>query len=171
MELKQIKELMAAMGRTGTKRLTLKKEGFELQLEREENGVYRASEAALDLGEEAAVPNDLARRASIALSRARESGAALSGASIAPPPEAPKEELTSLYVTSPMVGTFYGQPSPDDPYFVKVGDKIEKNTVVCIIEAMKVMNEVKAGVAGTVAEILVESGHPVEFGTKLFRIT
>ena len=70
-----------------------------------------------------------------------------------------------------MVGTFYSSPSPDDPHFVKVGDKIEKHTVVCIIEAMKVMNEVKAGVGGTVAEILIESGHPVEFGTKLFRIT
>ena len=55
--------------------------------------------------------------------------------------------------------------------FVKVGDKVEKNTVVCIIEAMKVMNEIKAGVTGLVAEMLVESGHPVEFGTKLFRMT
>ena len=55
-----------------------------------------------------------------------------------------------------MVGTFYSAPSPDDPAFVKVGDKVDENTVVCIIEAMKVMNEVKAGVSGTVAEVLVE---------------
>jgi acetyl-CoA carboxylase biotin carboxyl carrier protein len=171
LELKQIKELMAAMGRTGTKRLSLKKEGFELQLEREENGAYRGAESILDLGEESMMPSELTPRATFALSRARDSGASLSGAPVATSQEAPKEETTSLYVTSPMVGTFYGQPSPDDPSFVKVGDKIEKNTVVCIIEAMKVMNEVKAGVAGTVVEILVESGHPVEFGTKLYRIT
>src|SRR4029077_229169 len=84
---------------------------------------------------------------------------------------APQAEALGSHITSPMVGTFYSAPSPDDPSFVKIGDKVDKNSVVCIIEAMKVMNEVKAGVSGTVAEVLVESGHPVEFGTKLFRIT
>ena len=82
-----------------------------------------------------------------------------------------KEDEMSIYVTSPMVGTIYYTPSPNDPTFVKVGDRIEKNTVVCIIEAMKVMNEIKAQVSGVVAEILVENGSPVEFGTKIFRIT
>ncbi len=62
------------------------------------------------------------------------------------------------------------QHLPDDPYFVKVGDKVSEDTLVCIVEAMKVMNEVKAGVSGTVAEICLENGYPVEFGTKLFRI-
>ncbi|MBS0650861.1 MAG: acetyl-CoA carboxylase biotin carboxyl carrier protein, partial [Verrucomicrobia bacterium] len=61
-------------------------------------------------------------------------------------------------------------PSPDDPPFIKVGDRVEENTVVCIIEAVKVMNEVKAGVSGVVAEILVDNAHPVEFGTKILRI-
>lgn len=69
-----------------------------------------------------------------------------------------------------MVGTFYLSPSPEDPQFVSVGDKVDKNTVMCIIEAMKVMNEVKAGISGIVEEILVDNAHPVEFGTKLFRI-
>jgi acetyl-CoA carboxylase biotin carboxyl carrier protein len=69
-----------------------------------------------------------------------------------------------------MVGTYYSAPSPDDPAFIKVGDRIEANTVVCIVEAMKVMNEVKAGVAGVVAEVLLSNGHPVEFGTKIFRV-
>ncbi|MGE3715728.1 MAG: acetyl-CoA carboxylase biotin carboxyl carrier protein subunit, partial [Simkaniaceae bacterium] len=72
--------------------------------------------------------------------------------------------------TSPMVGTFYASPSPDDEALVKVGDTVTEDTVVCIIEAMKVMNEVKAGKKGTVAEVFIESAHPVEFGTKLFRI-
>jgi acetyl-CoA carboxylase biotin carboxyl carrier protein len=70
-----------------------------------------------------------------------------------------------------MVGTFYISPSPEDPPFIKVGERVDKNSVVCIIEAMKVMNEIKANVTGTVAEVLVETGQPVEFGTKLFRIT
>ena len=81
-----------------------------------------------------------------------------------------KEDSMSVFVTSPMVGTVYHTPSPNDPQFVKIGDRIEKNTVVCIVEAMKVMNEVKAGMSGVVAEIMVESGHPVEFGTKILRI-
>ena len=77
----------------------------------------------------------------------------------------------TVVIKSPMVGTFYKATGPDSPPFVKVGDQVGPSTTVCIIEAMKVMNEVKAGVAGIVAEVLVESGHPVEFGTKLFRVT
>ena len=86
-----------------------------------------------------------------------------------PPPKSPA--LSGTFVTSPMVGTFYGSPSPDQPPFVKVGDRVEPGTVVCIIEAMKVMNEVKAGVRGTVAEVLGHSGQPVEFASRLFRVT
>jgi acetyl-CoA carboxylase biotin carboxyl carrier protein len=166
-ELKHVKELMAAMGRTGTKKLLLKKDGFELQLEREENGSYRGSESLLgDITEEYPIKTEAASRANIALSKGKDLASPLTAAENL----VVKEDLTSVYVTSPMVGTFYGSPSPEDPSFVKIGDKIDKNSVVCIVEAMKVMNEVKAGVAGIVAEVLVESGHPVEFGTKLFRI-
>ena len=75
-----------------------------------------------------------------------------------------------LFVKSPMVGTFYSSPSPEQPPFVKVGDRVRENTVVCIIEAMKVMNEVKAGVNGVIAEILAHNAEAVEFGSKLFRI-
>lgn len=154
------------MGRTGTKSLVIKKEGFELQLEQHGN----APVLPYDGQDESLIRQENAlHRAALALSHGKEmpTGPVTQFAPQAPP----KEEVASVYVTSPMVGTVYASPSPDDPPFVKVGDKIEKGTVVCIIEAMKVMNEVKAGVAGTVAEILVESGQPVEFGTKIFRIT
>jgi acetyl-CoA carboxylase biotin carboxyl carrier protein len=168
-EIRHIKELMAAMGRTGTKRLIFKKDGVELQLEREENDVYRPIDSSVELTEETQGHNEAMRRTNVALSKAKESASSLSGAPMAFSID--KEETPSVYVTSPMVGTFYCSPSPEAPPFVKEGDKIDKNTVVCIIEAMKVMNEVKAGVSGTVVELLVESGSPVEFGTKLFRIT
>jgi acetyl-CoA carboxylase biotin carboxyl carrier protein len=69
-----------------------------------------------------------------------------------------------------MVGTFYGAPSPDSPAYVDVGTVVNAETVVCIIEAMKVMNEIKAELSGTITEILAESGKPVEFGKPLFRI-
>jgi acetyl-CoA carboxylase biotin carboxyl carrier protein len=73
-------------------------------------------------------------------------------------------------VTSPFVGTFYRTPAPDQPPFVDVGSVVKKGQVLCIIEAMKLMNEIEADVAGKVAEILVENGQPVEFGQALFRI-
>ena len=73
-------------------------------------------------------------------------------------------------IPSPMVGTFYGSPSPDAQAFVKVGQDVDENTVVCIIEAMKVMNEIKADVRGTIAELVAENGKPVQFGQALFRI-
>jgi acetyl-CoA carboxylase biotin carboxyl carrier protein len=73
-------------------------------------------------------------------------------------------------VTSPFVGTFYRTPAPDQPAFVDVGSVVKKGQVLCIIEAMKLMNEIEADVAGRVAEILVENGQPVEFGQALFRI-
>ena len=70
----------------------------------------------------------------------------------------------------PMVGTFYRRPSPEDPEFVKVGDKIKKGDVLCIIEAMKVMNEIQSDVSGELLEILVEDGVSVEFGQALYKI-
>ena len=73
-------------------------------------------------------------------------------------------------VKSPMIGTFYRKPSPDADSYVEVGSVVEPDTVVCIIEAMKVMNEIKAEVKGTIAEVLVEDGKPVEYGQALFRI-
>lgn len=81
-----------------------------------------------------------------------------------------KRQESGKYISSPMVGTLYAATSPEDSPFVKVGDRVEEGTVVCIVEAMKVMNEVKAGCSGTIAEILVENGSPVEFGTKIFRV-
>jgi|SRR5215217_4094586 len=73
-------------------------------------------------------------------------------------------------VTSPFVGTFYRTPAPDQPAFVDAGSAVKKGQVLCIIEAMKLMNEIESEVSGRVAEILVENGRPVEFGQALFRI-
>lgn len=163
MDLKDIKDLMNAMRRTGTKRVMIKKKEFEIELEREVSEVARVFEPLADYSEETAN-----LRANMALSRGGVIPTHHNSPTEAPP--VVKDQKVANLITSPMVGTFYLSPSPDDPHFVKVGDKVEKDTVVCIIEAMKVMNEVKAGMSGRVEEILVESGHPVEFGTKLFRV-
>jgi acetyl-CoA carboxylase biotin carboxyl carrier protein len=165
-ELKHIKELMTVMGRTRTKRLQLKQNDFELTLERHDTNPSDATpDQQMHYSEDQFKQFYLQNRADQALSRAAEMPSSRYNS-----PETPKPDASSLFVTSPMVGTFYLSPSPDDPNFIKLGDKIEKNTVVCIIEAMKVMNEIKANIAGTIVEVMVESGQPVEFGTKLFRI-
>ena len=73
-------------------------------------------------------------------------------------------------VTSPMVGTFYSAPSPDDPPFASAGDRVEKGQVLCILEAMKLMNELESEVTGVVREVCAENGDPVEYGQTLFRV-
>ncbi len=162
-ELKQIKELMAAMGRLGLTRLKLKIGESELELET----AAKVVPSAFSLPERAfAPPHEGILQASPHPFREGVGSSPLPHKAI----EGAPAEKEGRYVTSPMVGTFYNAPAPDAPPFVSVGDAVEEGSVVCIIEAMKVMNEVKAGVKGVVKEVLVESGHPVEFGTKLFRV-
>jgi len=84
------------------------------------------------------------------------------------PPEAPAKE--GIIVRAPVVGTFWPRPAPGEPPFVKVGDLVQPGQVLCIVEAMKVMNEVRAEVAGVVEEIFVEEGEAVEYGQPLFRL-
>ena len=74
-------------------------------------------------------------------------------------------------IESPMVGTFYRKPAPDADNFVEVGDKVSEGQTICIIEAMKVMNEIKAEISGTISEICVEDSSPVQYGDALFRVT
>lgn len=165
-DLKQhIKELMTAMGRTGMKRLAIKHEDFELELERAEGGETRQIEPLANI-EKHTIPHD-------------GPGKPLPPATAPIPHDhphspQPQEKVQhhegTTFITSPMVGTFYSSSSPDAPAFVKVGDIVNKDAVVCIIEAMKVMNEIKASSSGSIVEVLVSNGDPVEFGTKLFRI-
>ncbi len=83
-------------------------------------------------------------------------------------PVAPADD--SVVIDSPMVGTFYSAASPDADPYVKVGDRVQSGDVLCIVEAMKLMNEIEADVGGEIIEVLVENGQPVQFGQALFRI-
>jgi acetyl-CoA carboxylase biotin carboxyl carrier protein len=87
-----------------------------------------------------------------------------------PAAEKAAREVRGAEITSPMVGTFYRAPSPDASPYAEVGDRVRKDTTVCIVEAMKVMNEIKAEVEGEILEILVQNGEPVEFGQPLFLV-
>jgi acetyl-CoA carboxylase biotin carboxyl carrier protein len=87
---------------------------------------------------------------------------------VAPPPKAVVEVRA---IKAPIVGTFYRAPSPDAAPYVKVGDSVRKGQVVCIVEAMKLMNQIESDADGTIAEILLENGQPVQFGQELFRLS
>lgn len=151
MDLKQIEKLMALMGRHGVRRLAIKEEGVDLELERE--GLVQSQQP------QSYYSFPPAYYPSTPLEEEKKEESRASG----------KEE-GGRYITSPMVGTYYMCAAPDAPAFVKVGDEVREDSVVCIIEAMKVMNEIKAGVSGVVKEILVKNGSPVEFGTKIIRV-
>lgn len=120
----------------------------------------------------------------IRLRRQRDSGTVTANYAPLPPPAAapaspaaepapaaaPVDEAHVFVVTSPMVGTFYAASSPDSPPYVKVGDHVGPDTTVCVVEAMKVFNEIPAGSAGKIIAVLVDNGEPVEFGQPLFKI-
>ena len=86
------------------------------------------------------------------------------------PPEPAAEDETLHYIVSPIVGTFYRSASPESPPFVSPGDRVEKSKILCIIEAMKLMNEIESDVAGEIVKVFPQNGQPVEYGEKLFAI-
>ena len=96
--------------------------------------------------------------------------AAVSSEPAAPPAPAETDNVNLHRIVSPMVGTFYQSPAPDSPVFVNIGSKVTEKSVVCIVEAMKLMNEIEAEVKGEIIEILVENGQLVEYGQPLFLV-
>ena len=161
MELKQIKELIALMDKAGLKKIRIKdKDKYEIELEKQDDMPPHAPTMTYVQAPHPDIHSKFPGHAS----------APHPGASHLGTPQAEEKKMDGKFITAPLVGTVYHSPSPEDSPFVKVGDRVDESTVVCIIEAMKVMNEVKAGVSGTVAEVLVSNAHPVEFGAKLIRV-
>ena len=110
--------------------------------------------------------------APVAMPAVQAPAAAPATAAAAPAAAPPAKDSTAglLKVESPMVGTFYASPAPEKPAFIAAGASVGPDTVVCLVEAMKIFNEIKAGVSGTVERVLVKSGDPVEFGQPLFLV-
>jgi acetyl-CoA carboxylase biotin carboxyl carrier protein len=150
LELKDIKAIIDLMKKNDLAVFKLEKEGMKIELE-----AHRP-------------PVQVMAPQPVVQSVPTTAPAAVRPSAPAVPPEEPK--ITFKEVVSPMVGTFYRAPSPDSAPYVQVGQDITDDTVVCIIEAMKVMNEIKAEVQGVIAEVLVENGTPVQFGQPLFRV-
>lgn len=153
---------MEAMEKTGTTHLRLERDGVLLELGRPDP--HGNQGGMLPSIQPVALPHEMPSSLGVM-------SQGVPPPELAPPPTGEESSAADEHVTSPIVGVFYPTPSPEDPPFIQVGDRVTPDTVVCIVEAMKVMNDVKAGVSGVIAEVLVERGQAVEFGTKLFRVT
>lgn len=154
MELKDIKVIIDLMKKNSLSEFELEKEGFKIKLKR--GGTATASGGTP--GDWPAVP-------------AHPPAAPNPATPASPLPTAtPAQPTDEELIKSPMIGTFYRAPAPDASSYVEVGTEVSPEAVVCIIEAMKVMNEIKAEARGVIVEVIAENGKPVEFGQPLFKI-
>jgi oxaloacetate decarboxylase alpha subunit len=155
MNLKEIKELIELMKNTDISELEIERSGVKVRLRKGGDVTFHPSMPRMEYPPAAIVAPAV---------------------TVVPAPEAVSEKTTEpvntnmIKVTSPIVGTFYRSSSPDKPAYVEVGDIVKKGQVLCIIEAMKLMNEIESEGAGKIVQILVESGAPVEYGEPLFVI-
>ena len=148
MKLDEIKELMRLFGKSKMDRMQIKQKDFEIEMEKGSGTTVI----------------EAAPQASAAIPAVPTAPAAAEK----PAPSAEKKQISGETITSPMVGTFYASPSPDSPHFVQTGDKVKKGDVLCILEAMKIMNELEAEYDCKILDILVNDGDPVEYDKPLF---
>jgi acetyl-CoA carboxylase biotin carboxyl carrier protein len=162
-DLKQIKLVIDLMKRSDLTEFEVEDQGFKLKIKRSSSTGGAPVSYSAQPFPVAAAPAAVAAESTQA-----------KPVSVAQPPPAAAvasgDEPGVTYIKSPMVGTFYRSPSPDSPPFADVNTKVEEKTVVCIIEAMKIMNEIQSETKGTIVEVLVENGQPVEYGQRLFKV-
>ena len=152
MEIEDLKKLIEFMNENNLAELEIEKDGQKVRLVK--MGGSRREVVAVP----AVVAAGMAEAAAV-----QQAGGAAPPAPVIPP-------ANVHIIKAPMVGTFYRAPSPDSDPFVDVGTQVSDDTTVCIVEAMKVMNEIRAEVTGTIIEVLAENGHPVEYGQPLFKV-
>lgn len=152
-DLKDIKAIIELMRKNSVSEFELEKQDFKIKLKRGSNGGGTSPAASYD---EAS-----------ALTYAQPPAVVHVPAVL---PQAPPAASNEVDIKSPMIGTFYRAPSPESAPYVEVGSEVNPDTVVCIIEAMKVMNEIKAEAKGVITQMMVENAKPVEFGQPLFKI-
>ncbi|HEX8130916.1 MAG TPA: acetyl-CoA carboxylase biotin carboxyl carrier protein [Pyrinomonadaceae bacterium] len=166
-ELRELADLIAAQGFT---EFEIEKEGFRLRLSRNTYPQTAPPPTGSVTGSVIPFPAPSTPPAPPSQNTASAGAAAAATAPALAATDAPSAVEDLFKITSPIVGTFYRAPSPASEVFVKQGSRVEPETVVCIIEAMKLMNEIQAEVSGTIEKIYVENGQPVEYGQALFGI-
>ena len=153
MDLKDIKAIIDLMKKNSIAEFELERQDFKIKLKRAGNGVVSTTQY-----EEPQIVTYAPAPGAIGLP------------GIGQPSAAGLPPSTDVEIKSPMIGTFYRAPSPEAASYVEVGAEVNGESVVCIIEAMKVMNEIKAEIKGIITQVLVENGKPVEFGQPLFKV-
>ena len=165
MSLKEIKELVSYLNKTGLQEVKVETEGFKLEIKRNLEASVQAIPAPI-------IQPPVTQATPVAQAVVQD--APIASVAVANPTETPapaSSKATNTHtITAPIVGTFYASPNPGSPNFVKLGDTVSKGQVVCIIEAMKLFNEIESEVSGKVVEILVDDANPVEFAQELFVI-
>ncbi len=148
MNLKEIKEMIGLMNENGLMELEIEKEGMRIRLKKTASAAEGIGAPIIVEREKvaAAVPKEIFQEAKTA------------------------EAIKTIEIKAPMVGTFYRAPSPEAPPYVEIGQVVEPGQVICIIEAMKLMNEIKSEVKGKVLEVTVDNAEPVEFGQPMFLV-
>lgn len=169
LDFNELRQLLITLSQTDITELSLKSDDFELTIRKgvaQKNQDTPTQSVVNQIGQES-YSSPLATAATDVESRSKIFDLTVSNSvqPIVSPPSDPKAEISS-----PMVGTFYRSPAPGEAPFVEVGDRVRVGQTVCIIEAMKLMNEIEAEVSGQIAEILVQNGEPIEFGQALMRI-
>ena len=154
MDLKDIKAIIDLMKKNSIAEFEMEKEGFKIRLKRGVNGTLTAT------------PTEDVQTMAYPIQSSAPVASVMPTSLQASPPVVSSE----IEIKSPMVGTFYRAPSPESAPYVDVGADLNPETVVCIIEAMKVMNEIKSEVKGVISQVLAENGKPVEFGQPLFKV-
>ena len=155
MELEQIKAIIGMMKENDLSEFSMEQDGLKIRIKRGPEGFQQTVTVPALPPAQASTPPAIASPPS---------------PTATPIATVPTAETTDKYITSPMVGTLYRSPAPDAPPYVEVGSVVDEDTVVCIIEAMKVMNEIKAEVKGVISEVIAENAKPVEFGQKLYAV-
>jgi acetyl-CoA carboxylase biotin carboxyl carrier protein len=174
MNLKELKELIELVSEKGFAEFEMERQGFRLRICRSTQAAQPPAAAATPVIVSAPlpVPFDLSSTAGREkpVEPAQPSAPSQPEARASAPSEAAPDDAQLHTIKSPIVGTFYRAPSPTSESFVKIGDHVEQDSVVCIIEAMKLMNEIQAEVTGEIVKIFAENGQPVEYGQPLFAV-
>lgn len=164
--LKEIQDFIRAVSKIGISEVDIQTDDLKLNVK------FPAGEAATAAGEAFQMPS---YQMPMVSGMSQQMGSPVQAAATATTPieyrqEAKEDNKKFLTIKSPMVGTFYRRPAPDKPIYVNVGDEITKGKTLCVIEAMKLFNEIEAEISGKIAKILVEDGTPVEFDQPLFLV-
>jgi acetyl-CoA carboxylase biotin carboxyl carrier protein len=160
MDFKQIQELIKMINKSNIGEVSIEEKGFKLTIKQKEEPVQQVIAAPVHTQPIAALA-----AAPVAAPQSAASPAAEKPAKAAEPPAG-----NTITIKSPMIGTFYRSPSPDKPSFINIGDEIAPGKVVCIIEAMKLFNEIESEVSGKIVKVLVEDASPVEYDQPLFLV-